>query len=83
MPQVQVTQDPVVVVLIVGLICLAVIVALLLAGPWTARMPRMPRTPASNDLEPPAPGDTPPSDPTDGSPEPAWASTRQTPPRYD
>jgi len=83
MPQVQVTQNPVAVVLIVGLICLAVIVALLFAGPWTARVPRPPRPTTGDDLEPPTPSDTPPSDPTDGSPEPAWASTRQTPPGHD
>lgn len=83
MPQVQVTQDPVVVGLIVGLIGLAVIVALLLAGPWTTRVPRVPRLPAGDDLEPPAPSDAPPPEPTESSPAPAWASTRHTPPGRD
>ena len=86
MPQVQVTQNPVAVVLIVGLICVAVIVALIFAGPWTTRVPRAPRVPprpTGDNPGPPAPSDTLPEEPTGSSAEPAWASTRQTPPGHD
>jgi hypothetical protein len=85
MPQVQVTQNPVVVVLIVGVICIAVIVALLLAGPWTARVPRPSRPLAEDEREPQAPISAPPAEPRegDGSPTPAWDSTRNTPPGHD
>jgi len=42
MPQVQVTQDPVAVFVIVALIGGAALLALLFAGPWTARVPTVP-----------------------------------------
>jgi hypothetical protein len=44
MPQVQITQDPVAVFVIVALIGGAALIALLFAGPWTARAPTVPRT---------------------------------------
>jgi len=43
MPQVQVTQDPVAVFAIVGLIGGAAILALLVSSPWLVRMPRLPQ----------------------------------------
>ncbi|HEY5520589.1 MAG TPA: hypothetical protein VIK08_08025 [Candidatus Limnocylindrales bacterium] len=91
MPQVQVTQDPLAVVLIVGLIAAAAIVALLVAGPWSARVPSLPSVDAhepsepvsSPTVEPVAPITTPPPVPTDIPPEPAWASTRHKPLGHD
>ena len=80
MPQVQVTQDPLAVVLIVGLIAAAAIVAVLFAGPWSARVPSLPSVDEHEHSEPIT---TPPPAPPDIPPEPAWASTRHKPPGRD